>query len=250
MNLLVDVGNSRIKWAFQDEDGVSLGTGTEYDKADFAALAHTHWGKMRIPRRMLVANVAGGGLGEQISAWVNRRWRITPEFLLPKKQAHGVINAYTDPSQLGADRWACLLAVHHQISGPACIVDCGTATTIDVLSNTGQHMGGLILPGIQMMHQSLIRNTSQIPGENMQQNPDTLGLGESTQQAVENGCFYSTVATIERVISELTEQLRSAVTTVITGGNADSVAPLLSIELEQKPDLVLQGLAIAADVES
>jgi len=118
------------------------------------------------------------------------------------------------------------------------------------LSDTGQHMGGLILPGIQMMHQSLIQNTSQIPGENRRQNPDTLGLGESTQQAVENGCFYSTVATIERVINEVTEQLGSAVTTVITGGNAGGVAPLLSIELEQKPDFVLQGLAIAADIES
>ena len=118
MNLLVDVGNSRIKWAFQDKDGVSPGTGTKYDKSDFAALAHTNWGKMAIPRRMLVANVAGGGLEEQISAWVTRRWRITPEFLLPQKQAYGVTNAYADPSQLGADRWACLLAAHHQISGP------------------------------------------------------------------------------------------------------------------------------------
>ncbi|MEE8428730.1 MAG: type III pantothenate kinase [Gammaproteobacteria bacterium] len=250
MNLLVDVGNSRIKWACQDEDGVSPGTGTKYDKLNFAALAHTHWGKMASPRRMLVANVAGGGLGEQISAWVIRRWRITPEFLLPERQAFGVTNAYADPSQLGADRWACLLAAHHQISGPACIVDCGTATTIDVLSDTGQHMGGLILPGIQMMRQSLICNTSQIPGEKLQENPGTLDLGQSTQQAVENGCLYSTVATIERVISEVTEQLGSAVTTVITGGDTDRVVPLLSIDLEQKPDFVLQGLAIAAGVES
>lgn len=250
MNLLVDVGNTRIKWAFQYDDALSPGTGVEYDKSDFAVLAHNNWGKMEIPRRVLVANVAGGGLGEQLSAWVTRRWRITPEFLLPERQAHGVTNAYANPQQLGADRWACLLAARHQISGPACIIDCGTATTVDVLSGTGEHMGGLILPGIEMMRQSLAGNTAQIPNGNTQSRTGTLDLAQSTEQAVLNGCFYSTVAAIERVIAEITNSLDKAVTTVITGGYADRVASLLAIPVEHKPDFVLQGLSLVARANS
>lgn len=246
MNLLVDVGNSRIKWAFQYEDQVSAGIRAEYDKLDFATLAHNTWDKMEVPKRVLVSNVAGGGLKEQLSAWVSRRWRIGAEFLLAEKQAFGVTNAYTDPERLGADRWACLLAAHDQISGPVCIVDCGTAITIDVLSETGQHMGGLILPGIQTMQQSLVNNTAQIFVANMEQYIGPLQLGRSTRQAVENGCFFSAVATIERVVGKVTEDFGTAVTTVITGGDADYIVPLLKTPVNHKPDFVLQGLVVVA----
>jgi len=246
MNFLVDVGNTRIKWAFQYEDELSPGASIDYEKAEFSALAHTNWGKLDIPRRVLVANVAGGGLEEQISTWVVRRWRIDPEFLVAEKQGWGVTNGYTEPRQLGADRWACLLAARSQISGPACIVDCGTAITIDVLSDSGEHMGGLILPGIQMMQQSLVGRTSQITSKKMTEDLDALQLGRSTQLAVENGCFYSAVTTIERVVTEFSEVSGDTITTVITGGDADRVSALLAIPVEKKPDLVLQGLAVVA----
>ncbi|OGT21933.1 MAG: hypothetical protein A2V90_05485 [Gammaproteobacteria bacterium RBG_16_57_12] len=149
------------------------------------------------------------------------------------------------PDRLGADRWAALIAVRQRIEVAACIVDCGTAITIDVLSGQGEHLGGLIVPGIQMMRNSLASGTKGVRSSENAMSKVSL-LARDTGAAVFGGTLYAAVAVIDRVISDVSEAMNMELTCVLTGGNAPEVKPLLAHACIYEPDLVLQGLARVA----
>ena len=248
MILLVDAGNNSCKWAVTQQ-GQWLQRGRfMHEGAVTPELFAAAWSELNGVERVVVSNVAGKGLGHALRDWVKGAWSLDVEFLTPRRRLLGVTNAYAYPQRLGADRWAAMLAAHANMDGAVCIVDCGSAITIDALGANGEHKGGLILPGLHMMRRSLVDNAHGISENVLSDAGDGAVsiLATDTQGAVAGGVLYAAVAFIERVSADLAAVIPDRLTRVITGGDAQKLLPLLNGDYMHEPDLVLQGLALYA----
>ena len=245
MDLLLDIGNARIKWAFRNEDGFQAGEPLVRKGVAFKDIAQAAWQDCETPARVIVSNVAGEAYEKSVRAWLKRRWKITPEFLRAQGFACGIRNAYKKPERLGADRWAALIAAHADFAGASIIIDCGTAITIDALAADGTHLGGLIVPGLDLMASALAGNAAGVqlddPGCR-----DIALLGSSTESGVSGGALYAAVALADRIYQDLQNELGAATRLLITGGDARRLLPLLSHRPEYDANLVLKGLAVFA----
>lgn len=252
MILLVDAGNTRIKWA--GLEGAVLQSGAAVLRRDGAedvdSLA-TLWAALPVPQRLLIASVAGPEFGARIGAWTKKFWGLAPEFVTAQAEAFGVTNAYTEPQRLGVDRWLALIAARRLAAGPVCVVDCGTALTVDVLAEDGAHLGGLIIPGLGLMRRALLEKTAGIEAAIGELSREEVSLlAKDTRSGVMGGTLYATIAVIDRIVQDVTEAIGSELTCVLTGGDAEAVRPLLPAGFRHEPELVLKGLAIVAEAQS
>jgi len=245
MNLLVDIGNTRIKWALQDGDEWTRGTPLVRGNKAFKDIARPAWKELDTPARVIVSNVAGAEFEKSVRTWVKRRWKILPEFLHSQASQCGVTNAYTKPERLGNDRWAALIAARAQCRGPAVILSCGTAITVDALAADGRHLGGLITPGINLMIASVCTNAADVDISEGGDGEIVL-LAGSTESAVLGGSLYAAVSLLDRVSADLRGELGNNCTVLLTGGDAERLMPLLDSRPKHEPELVLKGLAVFA----
>lgn len=239
--LLLDVGNSRCKWA-RIEKGVWAQQGV---------VANTEWrallqvfSALPIPSRIVVSNVAGDAMAEPLhrlfSAWPSAR----VQSISACTWQCGVSNQYDQPESLGSDRWAALIAAW-QCQHQAClIVNCGTATTIDTLSDAGEFLGGLILPGITLMKKSLLGDTALLT--NTQGQLQNLPL--NTADAIWSGIIRASLGAIEHQHA----LLKSTVTPVciLSGGAAGEIQAHLGIPVRRMDNLVLEGLKIIGEASA
>lgn len=241
MKLLLDIGNTAVKWAeYSAGRMVSRGDFRHRDGV-FSELADAAWARLQAPARIVVANVAGAVLQRSLSDWTRAHWGLQPDYFRATARACGVTNAYHVAADLGADRWAALVGAHRGHGVPVCIVDCGTALTVDVLSPAGAHLGGLILPGIAMLAECLVHNTADI-GMVTDLPPLSL-LAQGTGEGVTSGATRMAVAALDHVVGELVAGQGGNLEVVITGGDGARILPLLARPARLEPDLVLQGLA-------
>jgi type III pantothenate kinase len=248
MILLVDAGNTRIKWAGLEGGALQSGAAVLRRGAaeDVEALAAV-WAALPAPQRLLIASVAGPDFSVHMQAWSKRFWGLEPEFISAEASAFGVRNAYIEPHRLGVDRWLALIAAHRLVPGPVCIVDCGTALTVDVIARDGEHLGGLIIPGLGLMRRALLEKTAGIGAVIGGVPHDEVSLfAKDTRSGVMGGTLYATIAVIDRIVQDVTEAIGTELTCVLTGGDADTVRPLLPADFRYEPELVLQGLALVA----
>jgi type III pantothenate kinase len=267
-SLLIDAGNSRLKWGVYHQGYLVPGVAVNYQdgqllyqqlKQVWQSLAEDN---LR-PTNILLANVAGTRVIEALERWrediqnsaamVKDESRLTIVNIAAQANAYGVINAYRQPAALGADRWASLVAARHYIAGDTCIIDCGTALTVDVLAANGEHKGGIIMPGWEMMKKNLILKTegiSEVVQENTREEIPLLGCG--TGEAVEAGCAAACAGAIEHIVSQYQQKTGTELQCILTGGAADRLLPLLKIQdvpsnIRNEPDWVLMGLAVISD---
>ena len=221
----MDVGNSRIKWRFDGSEGIASG----------AQLPNV---KQKVGR-IRISTVRGNEA--DLSQWSKRLYGLEPEFAIASKSLAGVTNAYSDPHTLGVDRWLALCAAWNASAGSCIVIDAGTALTIDVVAENGQHLGGYIVPGLATMQRSLWDTTQQVKV----QTEGTVGsdvYGTDTKSCVANGTLRMCTEFINWVLREA----GTATTTVfLTGGEAEPLLPYLDTEVLFQPYLVLDGLALA-----
>lgn len=240
MNLLVDMGNTRLKWAILQDGELITGHALVNQQITRHELVET-WKLQPPPERLAVACVSANPLLEMVLAVAVELWP-TIEILQVKSQAHafGVYNAYQQPEKLGVDRWLALVAVRKHYRLPACIIDCGTAITVDLLDADGKHQGGLISPGLILMKKSLAAGTEALQFHDS--NHD-FGPANFTEAAIYSGTLSAAVGLIEHVLKKQS----NAMQLIVTGGDAGIIAA----QLETKPiidtDLVLRGLAIVLE---
>lgn len=244
MKLLVDIGNSRVKWATLDDNGLAESQGFERSKTGIKASLNKAWKDLTDIEAVYVANVAGDKLGQQLSEWVEKNWQISPVFVTTEQKRFGVTNAYEEPEKLGIDRWLSLIAARQHARQAQCVIDCGTAMTIDIVTRTGQHQGGMILPGLSLMRSSLAANTDALTEDADEKEFKTLAT--NTYSAIQAGTLYSVTATLERIISDLRQNFNNQVRFIISGGDAEQLLPLLPDDVNHYPDIVLRGLAFYA----
>jgi type III pantothenate kinase len=189
------------------------------------------------PDALFGASVLSAQSEADLAQACKERWGCSPGLARSSACANGIINGYDMPGRLGVDRWLAIIGVGAAVQS-ACIVDCGTALTVDVVK-CGIHCGGYILPGLSLMSSALQIRTERVEvGKDGLSNRDSaLGLGRNTGDAVRHGVLLAVVALIDRVLDG--ESIKHL---VLTGGDADK----LSLHIRRKhvvdPDLLLKGL--------
>lgn len=252
MKLLIDIGNSKIKWACDDGQQLLYPDSVLHRGRQAAAVAE-FVAKLRQPFTGAVAvNVAGREAGDAVAAALQQKFGIDLSFVATTKRCGEVTNGYRDHGQLGTDRWAAIVAAWNICRRPACVVDAGTAVTLDVIGEGGRHQGGIIVPGLRLMHNALHTETSDIRGFAKRGNGADPGfgwVGRDTRTAVDRGVLFALHAIVEAAFRRLSAG-GSAPAVLLTGGDAELLAPLLTSPAAHYPLLVLEGLRyLAADAQ-
>jgi len=238
MRLLIDLGNTRIKWATADP-GWQVGAAALRGRA-VAELLDEIWGDMPVPAAVVMVSVTESEIRENVIRWVAAHWRVNVRCAVPQSEQLGVTNSYRDPAALGADRWVALIGAHDSLPGSSlCVVDCGTAVTVDALTADGVFAGGIILPGLRLLRQALTSGTAHVRAD---EGEELSCLARATGDAVAAGTLYGLAGAIERVCDEFEQGLGESLKLVITGGDADRIASHLRRPARRMPDLVLRGL--------
>jgi type III pantothenate kinase len=242
--LLVDAGNTRIKWAELAGAALRAGDAVEWRRAGAAIAFAAAWRALEPPERIIACSVAGREFNRTLDDWCEDTWRHRPEFVAVERHALGVTNAYEDVAQMGVDRWVAMLAAWHHRRSAVCVVNCGTAITVDVIAAGGRHLGGLIAPGLALMRSSLASRTAQLP----EVGPAArLAFGTDTASCIGAGCLAAGIGLLEVVEARARELLNTSPAWVISGGDAETLASESAIAFEHLPDLVLRGLGLIAE---
>ena len=249
MKLLIDAGNTRIKWALVDGEGWVRSGVIPVEQAD---KLEQQFADVRGIQQIWVSNVAGEEVAQHI-----RNIRVgqpgQPHFIVAQEAQCGVHNGYSNAVQLGSDRWAALIAAWHLVRGGCLVVNCGTATTIDTLSGQGEFLGGLILPGVELMRRSLTVATDQLksglvkPGRYeklLSGHPgEYVPLPINTADAQFSGAIQATCGAIVRQYALMGDD---SAPVVLSGGAAAVLREHLKMPLHVVDNLVLQGLLLIA----
>lgn len=262
MNLLVDIGNTRIKWCLLKLGALTGLAALRYTGDQLPAL-RTAWSTLPRPHAVRVATVVGGGIAERVTALALELWGLHVLFERPRQGVLGLRLAYGEPERLGVDRWLAMLAARHRGAGPALVVDCGSAVTLDALDSSGNHLGGLIVPGLDLMWSTLCAGTGIGCGGTGARVPewpradesepmlhpsaaDHWLLGTDTATCMGAGAVQAIIGLIERIRMQLSVQGPEP-RLVLTGGDAPRIVGQLAWTCELVPELVLEGLALLPD---
>jgi type III pantothenate kinase len=246
MMLLVDIGNTRVKWATW-----SAGQLSPQRAAVHAAWLVHDWQRELFSGsqvgRVLAATVAGAASREALRAAAAVSGVTNIDFVASTASACGVTNAYPQPALLGVDRWVALIGAYHRCRGACCVVDIGTAATVDTIDGSGRHLGGFIVPGPRLMSTVLRAGTSDLEAH-AANSPDGSGqlFADNTRDAIERGCRVALAALVDRSLAELQKRSTQVPQLVVTGGAAAEVMPYVVSAGLCVPDLVLRGLAVLA----
>jgi type III pantothenate kinase len=250
--LLVDIGNTRIKWARLH--GARLGSSQ--------AAVHSAWSSATYARRlfgrgahatgMWVTSVAGPRVNRALAA-AARRAGVAATFVTVPRRGGGVKVGYFEPWRLGSDRFVAAVGAHELLPHtPVCVVGVGTAMTVDLLAGDGRHRGGVIIPAPALMVDTLLARTHGI----QRRAHGGRGAGgarlfaRATRAALVQGARYAAAALIDRAVEEARALLGRKPLVILTGGQAAAVRPLLRSSCVVVPDLVLRGLAVLARREA
>lgn len=250
MIVLIELGNSTLKWAllYRDDEGleaIEYGTPEYYLDREPEEVFSELLLDIEQPDAVFVASVAHDHIEESLSQWIDDNWGVPLDFVETEAVYGKLVNGYETPEQLGVDRWLNLVAAWEEFGGPVCVVDCGTAATVDLVDGEGQHLGGLIVPGVEMMAEALESGTAGCAFDK-EECGDAAGglLARNTTQAAAGGSVYAMVAFIDRIAADLSEALGKKITYLITGGDAEAMQPLLQWDFLYCPTLSLDGLAL------
>ena len=246
MLLLIDIGNTRIKWARLVDGRIG----------EQSAAVHANWTSDDFiqqvlnsgPRaeRVFIANVGGKRMGDLAQAAIAQAWQSEPRFVHSPAAQAGIRNAYPEPAKLGVDRWLAMLGGRSLEARPLCVVSVGTAMTIDGLDANGQHLGGVIVPGPDLMVSSLLKNTSDIAQRAASGQARDELFADNTLGAIQQGAVQALAALVDRAQETLEKQLGQAPALLLTGGASSRIHGAIHFAGREIPDLVLRGLAVVA----
>jgi type III pantothenate kinase len=237
MLLLIDAGNTRVKWALA-APGAAAGAWTGLGAVLHADLesAAAAWRGQGVTTA-IVSNVAGAALRERLAALLP----IETEWFASSPARAGLVNGYREPARLGCDRFAAAIGARALAPGqPLVVATCGTATTVDAVSGDGHFIGGMILPGLALMAGSLAKNTAQLPQAAPGAAPPPL-FADNTNDAIVSGCLSAQAGAIERAVAA-----HAGALCILSGGAAPYIAPALGCGYRMVDNIVLVGLHAVA----
>ena len=270
--LLIDAGNSHLKWAMLSDDEISG------DKAlsEQISISHQYELPIEVFEKIVTANKDGhaiimvsvlGGTFSRAAKKIALEQQMEFIEVTSEKELSNIKNGYKDPTKLGADRFVGIISAYHMHNTStndkhACIIiDSGTATTIDAVDKNGKHLGGVILPGLNLCSDSLLENTELLGLWGNEANKFTPEcFSTETTQAIASGCLLGHAGAIEHICNmmeqELIKKSRDAnenkedkeekveVKRVICGGAAESLLPYMEDKYDLQQNLLMLGLKV------
>jgi type III pantothenate kinase len=254
MRLEIDIGNTRVKWRLLMNNVVlergfgitaDLGSTSDIDRCfidvALSTLEVIHIATVVSSHRRL------------FTLW-SAQYSLIPVFAQTSESSNGVLNAYDDVDQMGVDRWLAIVAAYKKINGACFIVDAGSAVTIDIVKEGGQHLGGYIVPGLQQMRHSLFGQTDLV-GDNAKKTAvvnvssvSAISPGTNTQTAVSTGLPLMLLGMIHWLLLEFTSANGVQPSILVAGGDGAFLAELLTNngigDVECTPELVMDGLSL------
>jgi len=240
VNLLLDIGNSRIKWARRSGPGAPLEAGEAIAHEGDLPTALSALPNSGL-RSVGISHVLGSAREEALTEAVFTRFGLRPWFARSVAEARGLRNAYREPERLGVDRWLAMLGAWQFAARAWVVADAGTALTVDLIDARGQHLGGLIAAGL-MTAQGALLGATRFPTRDFDR-IGIAGLGRDTESCVRQGVLQSVLGAIDRAAALAPNDAAC----IITGGDAETLLPSLGARWSYRPLLVLEGLAAAQD---
>jgi len=238
--LAIDSGNSFVKWGLFNHDRCLKHGKVLYNKV---YSLENDFKELYVPEVVIISHVARKATKKQICEQISI-WPVEPRWIRSYSFQCGVSNNYSDPTQLGCDRWAALIAAWKMQQQACLVINVGTAVTIDALSESGKFLGGIILPGIHLMLNSIQLGT-QLFSADMSNYED---FPVSTNSAIQSGIIHSIIGAIERMYNLLSMKIDHPVKTcIISGGGASLLFPFIKIPITAIDNLVLKGLVSIAE---
>lgn len=240
MKLLLDIGNTRLKWAHAEAGGVSVGGSAAHDGSVDALLQAL---PALAPGSIWVAQVLGAAMVEPLGAALAQRYRVPVHFAAVRSPLAGLRVAYADPARLGVDRWLAMLGARARGEGAVVVACAGTALTLDVVDAGGQHRGGFIAPGLHTALQATLGKT-RFPTDAFDEAPQA-GLAKATERAVQEGALLACLGALDRGSALAPPEARRW----LCGGDAEVLLPHLP-GWAAAPQLIFEGLQTLADADA
>jgi type III pantothenate kinase len=240
--LLLDLGNSR--WKMASDAGAGIGTVVSGNYDDLNDLRSNLNGNPQMIGSVWLASVAGPEATHAVVAALQETLKINVRRVRSTDVMPNLVSGYRKPEQLGIDRLLAMVAARAVTPAPLCVVDAGTAVTIDFVAADGQHLGGFILPGGRMLRECLLANTA-IPRDDFVD--EGAVLGRDTPTAVALAGRYAVTGIVEHFTGGSRSLFPGAhVHTFVGGGDADQILKLLPQPCTKLDHLVLRGLSLMA----
>ena len=233
MILDIDVGNSFVKWRAVTELGTTQRGSQSTPSVVREGLDLSVIDAVTYARLSSVGDVS---IIEILRQQIANTFHIEPRMAVVSRYAGGVQCGYRSEEELGIDRWLGVVSAYSKFKRSLIVADLGSAITLDVVNDDGQHLGGYILPGLSLMRESLDRGTVQVSAnDNMD---DAIAPANNTSAAVNRGSLFAVIATIEKLAQ------RHQALLVLTGGDANRIKGVLNIDALYERDLVIDGLSV------
>lgn len=247
MELTVDIGNSRIKWASWQGGEITARGAATYVQVKNQNVFDELFSVLEKPACIYVACVAGEKIAQDLSAWCKQHWQLEAAFLKTEKQFGDVINAYQDPSQHGVDRWAAVVAARLLCPDTSlCIINAGTATAFDFVEKNGHHLGGYILPSYASMQKALLTDTANVAseaGKCLDALFDDERIPSNTHDAVNQGLHRLMAGGVREICQLAKRKTAAPMQVIISGGFAQTIRNYHDMPaMQYDPDLVMRGL--------
>ena len=238
MKLLIDIGNSRLKWGYFTHNALRSDY-LDHQEDQYLIILENSWKQLADDPEWLILSCVGRKEIEK--SVTNLAERVWPEVKIlsvkTTQKSHGVVNGYRRPERLGVDRWLALIAAHNLYQQAVCIVDLGTAITMDWMNESGRHLGGVICPGLAIMKQSVNKNTANLP---MVDYEFSDAIADNTEAAIYSGTLCAAIGLINYLYKKNSTNSKL----ILTGGDAQLIAPFIEFEHVVEPHLIFYGLAL------
>ena len=229
--LLIDVGNTAIKWRLANAERLLDAGGSVSDVSSLCqAVEAENWGMAG------VASVASNSADAELIAALTASGAMAVHRATAQPTFLGLVSSYAEPERMGVDRWLAMLAAHVRNEGALCVIDAGTAVTVDLVSAEGVHEGGYILPGADLMRRALSSETDRIQVGAL--GAPAIGPGNNTQACVTAGSWRAVMGALESTMAAYPGHRP-----LLTGGAASTLRDFGLVAIDS-PHLVMEGLRL------
>lgn len=236
--LQLDVGNSSAKWRLVNREGI-IDRGT-YRHGDESA-QQTMLNCIDSLDHIWIASVTAPAEEASLAALLGERWGVAPWFARTQATTGSLHNSYKDPARMGVDRWLAMLGARERKQGRLCVIDAGSALTIDIISAAGQHEGGYIIPGAALMERALLLDTDRVRFD--EEVDYALSPGQSTAAAVRHGIALAQTGAVTLALKQAGSE---SMALLFCGGGGETLRQLVDRGGQWLPDLVFEGLQAMA----
>jgi len=247
--LLIDQGNTRLKWVLASHGEIDTASAGRGKLEEFRRACSVY---EQAPQAVHLSSVAGQEQIQSVDKLCRDSWGLEVQSLRTKEEQGGVRNAYAEAGTLGVDRWLAIVGAVSRHGKPVVIWDLGTASTLDAVDQSGQHLGGFIYPGPATMLNSLRRETRlRVPagleaGARGAADGKQPGVspGESTAACISRGVLAAQLGALNQFLRNISVRIEGEPKVIVTGGAATQILPLLELDYAHDPWLVFRGMLV------